>query len=55
MPAVSVLSDIAWAFLHPGGPYLFVKLLTATYVISAIGRPIPVRYKQVPGYRPQPR
>jgi len=50
-----VLSDIASAFLHPGGPYLFVKLLTATYVISAIGRLVPVRHKQVPGYQPRPR
>jgi mannan endo-1,4-beta-mannosidase len=52
--AVSVLSDIASAFLHPGGPYLFIKLVTAGYVISAIGRLIPVRHRQVPGYRPRP-
>ena len=52
---MSVLHDIAAAFLHPGGPYLFIKLVTAGYVISAIGRLIPVRRKQVPGYRPRPR
>src|SRR6266567_7367136 len=41
------------AFLHPGGPYLFVRIITAAYALSAIGRLIPVRRKQVPGYRPK--
>ena len=40
------------AFLHPGGPYLFVRIVTAAYALSAIGRLIPVRRKQVTGYRP---
>ncbi len=44
------------AFLHPGGPYLVVRIVTAAYAMSAIGRLIPVRCKQVAGYRPkQPR
>src|SRR6266567_5671177 len=44
------------AFLHPGGPYLFVRIVTAAYAVSAIGRLIPVRRKQIAGYRPkQPR
>src|SRR5258708_35881543 len=51
---MSVFHDVAAAFLHPGGPYLFIKLVTACYVVSAIGRMIPVRHKQVPGYRPRP-
>jgi len=29
------------------------KLVTAGYVVSAVGRLIPVRHKQVPGYRPR--
>jgi mannan endo-1,4-beta-mannosidase len=51
---MSVFHDVITAFLHPGGPYLFIKLVTAGYVVSAIGRLIPVRHKQVPGYRPRP-
>lgn len=31
----------------------FVRLVTAGYALSAIGRLIPVRRKQVPGYRPR--
>ncbi len=50
---MSVLRSVAGAFLHPGGPYLFIKLVTAGYVVSAIGRLMPVRHKQVPGYRPR--
>ena len=41
------------AFLHPGGPYLFVRIVTAAYAVSAVGRLIPVRRKQVAGYRPR--
>src|SRR6266699_902140 len=41
------------AFLHPGGLYLFVRILTVAYAVSAIGRLIPVRRKQVAGYRPR--
>ena len=43
--------DIAAIFLKPGGPYMYVRLVTAAYAISAICRVIPVRRKQVPGYR----
>lgn len=39
------------AFLHPGGWYLFVRVVTASYAVSAIGRLIPVRRKQIAGYR----
>jgi hypothetical protein len=46
-----MLHDIAAGFLKPGGPYLYVRLVTAAYAVSAIGRVIPVRRKQVPGYR----
>ena len=42
---------IVTAFLRPGGPYVYVRLVTACYAVSAIGRLIPVRRKQVPGYR----
>jgi hypothetical protein len=42
------------AFLHPGGWYLFVRILTASYAVSAIGRLIPVRRKQIAGYRRKP-
>jgi hypothetical protein len=43
--------EIVAAFLRPGGPYVYVRLVTAGYAISAIARLIPVRRKQVPGYR----
>lgn len=42
------------AFLYPGGWYLFVRVITASYAVSAIARLIPVRRKQVPGYRRKP-
>jgi hypothetical protein len=45
--------EIVAAFLRPGGPYVYVRLVTAAYAISAIGRLIPVKRKQVPGYRPR--
>lgn len=51
---MSVLHRAVAAFLRPDGPYLFIRLVTAGYVVSAIGRMIPVRHKQVPGYRPRP-
>jgi hypothetical protein len=44
--------EIIAAFFRPSGPYLYVRLVTATYALSAIGRLIPVKRKQVPGYRP---
>src|SRR5260221_2975309 len=53
-PGMSVLHRAVAAFLRPDGPYLFIRLVTAGYVVSAIGRMIPVRHKQVPGYRPWP-
>lgn len=46
-----MLHVIAAAFLGSGGPYLYLRLLTAAYAVSAIGRMIPVKRKQVPGYR----
>jgi hypothetical protein len=46
-----MLHDIAVGLLKPGGPFLYVRLVTAAYAVSAIGRLIPVRRKQVPGYR----
>jgi mannan endo-1,4-beta-mannosidase len=51
---MSVLHRAVAAFLRPDGPYLFIRLVTVGYVVSAIGRMIPVRHKQVPGYRPRP-
>jgi hypothetical protein len=46
-----MLHDIAAVFLRPGGPYLYLRLVTVSYAVSAIGRMVPVRRKQVPGYR----
>ena len=46
-----MLRDIAAAFLKPDGPFWYLRLVTAAYAISAIGRLIPVKRKQVPGYR----
>jgi hypothetical protein len=46
-----MLHDIAFAFFKPAGPYLYVRLVTAAYAVSALGRLVPVRRKQVPGYR----
>jgi hypothetical protein len=43
--------DLAVIFLRPGGPYVYLRLVTAAYAVSAIGRLIPVKRKQVPGYR----
>jgi hypothetical protein len=48
------LHKAADAFLHPGGWYLFVRIVTAGYAVSAIGRLIPVRRKQIAGYRRKP-
>jgi mannan endo-1,4-beta-mannosidase len=48
-----MLQAIVTAFFRPGGPYLYVRLVTASYAISAIARLIPVKSKQVPGYRPR--
>lgn len=46
-----MLHIIAAALLGSGGPYLYLRLVTAAYAVSAIGRVIPVKRKQVPGYR----
>jgi hypothetical protein len=46
-----MIHEIIAAFFRPGGPYLYVRLVTAAYALSAIGRLIPVKRKQVPGYR----
>lgn len=43
--------DVVSTFFKPAGPYLYVRLVTAAYAVSAIGRLIPVQRKQVPGYR----
>ena len=48
-----MIHGIITAFFWPGGPYLYVRLVTAAYALSAIGRLIPVKRKQVPGYRPR--
>ena len=45
--------QIIAAFFRPSGPYLYVRLVTAAYALSAVGRLIPVKRKQVPGYRPR--
>jgi mannan endo-1,4-beta-mannosidase len=50
----SLFRDLSHAFLEPGGPYLFVRLVLAGYAISAIGRLIPVRRKQIAEYRRRP-
>ena len=44
----------AHAFLYPGGWYLLVRVVTASYAVSAVGRLIPVRRKQIAGYRGRP-
>jgi len=46
-----MLHEMVTGFLRPDGPYLYVRLVTASYAISAVGRLLPVRVKQVPGYR----
>lgn len=51
----SLIRTAVTAFLHPGGWYLFVRVVTASYAISAIGRLIPVRRKQIAGYRRNPK
>src|SRR5437879_13407 len=38
-----MIHGIIAAFFRPGGPYLFVRLVTAGYAISEVGRLIPVR------------
>ena len=48
-----MIHEIIAAFFRPSGPYLYVRLVTAAYALSAIGRLIPVKRKQVPGYRPR--
>jgi hypothetical protein len=48
-----MLHGITTAFLGRVGPYLSVRLVTAAYAVSAIGRLIPVKRNQVPGYRRQ--
>jgi mannan endo-1,4-beta-mannosidase len=48
-----MLHSVVKALLQPGGPYLYVRLVTASYAISAIARLIPIKRKQVAGYRPR--
>lgn len=45
-----MIHEIIAIFFRPAGPYLYVRLVTAAYALSAIGRLIPVKRKQVPGY-----
>jgi hypothetical protein len=46
-----MLHAIITAFARPGGPYLYLTLVTAVSAVGAIARLIPFRRKQVPGYR----
>jgi len=46
-----MVREILTDFLRPDGPYLYVRLVTASYALSAVGRLLPVKIKQVPGYR----
>jgi hypothetical protein len=46
-----MLHAIITAFARPGGPYLYLRLVTAVSAVGAIARLIPFRRKQVPGYR----
>jgi hypothetical protein len=46
-----MLHAIITAFARPGGPYLYLRLVTAGSAVGAIARLIPFRRKQVPGYR----
>jgi hypothetical protein len=48
-----MIREFIAAFFRPSGPYLYVRLVTAAYALSAISRLIPVKRKQVPGYRPR--
>jgi hypothetical protein len=48
-----MIHEMIAAFFRASGPYLYVRLVTAAYALSAIGRLIPVKRKQVPGYRPR--
>jgi hypothetical protein len=50
-----MIHQVIAAFFRPGGPHLYVRLVTATYALSAIGRLMPVKRKQVPGYRRRAR
>jgi hypothetical protein len=49
-----LIGKVVNALLYPGGWYLFVRIITASYAMSAIGRLLPIRRKQVPGYRRRP-
>jgi len=46
-----MLHAIITAFVRPGGPYVYLRLITAVSAVGAIARLIPFRRKQVPGYR----
>ena len=46
-----MLHAIMTAFIGAGGPYLYLRLVTAVSAVGAIARLIPFRRKQVPGYR----
>ena len=46
-----MIREIIASFFRPSGPYMYLRLVTAAYALSAIGRLIPVKRKQVPGYR----
>ena len=48
---MDIFHGIVAGFFKRDGPYFYVRLVTAAYAVSAIGRLIPVKRKQVPGYR----
>ena len=48
---MAIFHDIVATLFTSGGPYVYVRLVTAAYAVSAVGRLIPVTRKQVPGYR----
>jgi glycosyl hydrolase family 26 len=52
---LSIIQRAVHAFLYPGDADLFVRIVTAGYALSAVGRLLPVRRKQIAGYRPNPR
>lgn len=48
---MAIFRDIGATVFTSGGPYVYVRLVTVAYAVSAVGRVIPVKRKQVPGYR----
>jgi hypothetical protein len=46
-----MLHQVITLFVQSGGPYLYLRLVMAASAVCAVGRLIPVKRKQVPGYR----